>query len=67
VVVQRAARHTCLLDDVVDRRRRVAVLGEVFPGDLYVEAARCFRLADPERLDRHPAPYQADRQSVTDT
>ena len=53
VVVQGAARHPCLLDDVVDRGRPVAVLGEVLPCHLDQEAARRLRLADPERLDGH--------------
>src|SRR5829696_4457699 len=66
VVVQRAAGHPRLLDDVVDRRRRVAVLREVVPRHLDQERARGLRLADPQGLDGHRSPYQVDRQSVTD-
>ena len=59
-------RDARLLDDVVDRRRRVAALGEVLPCHCDQKTSCCLRLAGPERLDRHAPPYQVDRQSVTD-
>jgi hypothetical protein len=53
VVVEGSLRDAGLLDDVLDRGRGVALLGEPLASDVDKELARRFRLACPKSLDGH--------------
>jgi hypothetical protein len=61
VMVQSPLRDTRTLDDVLDRGRRVALVGEPLAGDCDEELAGGFRLAFPQPLDSHRHILHADQ------